>query len=124
MEARPPEREAIMPRFSFRSRAYQFAQEPESLVRMTLSGKRGDNSQVTRCGLTLVAVCFARFSSVLHHDLIFFAICVRQDESVFCSRSGSSAQSDSAASPTRVASKGNRNDSNSGARSICKPHNF
>ncbi len=44
-----------MPRRIFRSRAYQLAQEPESLVMMARSGSRGDNSQVTRCGLTGLA---------------------------------------------------------------------
>lgn len=52
MEARPPEREAIIPRRMRKSRAYQLAQEPESLVRITRSGKRGESSHVTRWGLT------------------------------------------------------------------------
>src|ERR1700753_3762756 len=50
IEARPPESEHIMPRRIFRSRAYQFAHEPESLVRITSSGKRDDSSVNTRCG--------------------------------------------------------------------------
>ncbi|MHC2621453.1 hypothetical protein ACVIW2_003485 [Bradyrhizobium huanghuaihaiense] len=41
-----------MPRRIFRSRANQLAQEPESLVMMARSGRRGDNSQATSCGLT------------------------------------------------------------------------
>jgi len=47
--ASPPDSEHIMPRRIFRSRAYQFAQEPESLVMIARSGRRGDNSQATRC---------------------------------------------------------------------------
>src|ERR1700738_3567617 len=49
--------EAIMPRRIFRSRAYQFAHDPESLVRITRSGSLGDSSQATRCGLTGLAGC-------------------------------------------------------------------
>src|SRR5256885_4350067 len=48
--AKPPECEAIMPRRIFRSRAYQLVPDPESLVRMQRSGRRGDSSQNTRCG--------------------------------------------------------------------------
>jgi hypothetical protein len=35
-----------MPRLILRSRAYQLAHDPESLVRMTRSGRRGDSSHV------------------------------------------------------------------------------
>src|ERR1700761_1320570 len=52
IDASPPDNDAIMPRRIFRSRAYQFAHEPESLVRMTLSGRRGDSSVKARCGFT------------------------------------------------------------------------
>ncbi len=40
-----------MPRAEPRSRANQFADEPESEVRMQPSGRRGESSQKTRCGL-------------------------------------------------------------------------
>ena len=60
MEARLPDSEHIMPRRIFRSRAYQLAQDPESLVMIARSGRRGDNSQATRCGLMGWAGCSAR----------------------------------------------------------------
>lgn len=44
MLARPPEREAIIPARICRLRANQLTQEPESLVRMTWSGRRLDGS--------------------------------------------------------------------------------
>ena len=40
-----------MPARSCRSRANQLAAEPESAVRMQPSGRRGESSQKTRCGL-------------------------------------------------------------------------
>src|SRR5690348_11948179 len=49
--ASPPDNDAIMPSRILRTRAYQFADEPESQVRITRSGSLGDNSQNTRCGL-------------------------------------------------------------------------
>ena len=59
-----------MPRRIFKSRAYQFAQEPESLVTITRSGRRGDNSQVTRCGLIGLASAWRapRASSTIRRD--------------------------------------------------------
>src|SRR5947207_1754191 len=66
IEARPPDSEHLMPRLIFRSRAYQLAQEPESLVMIARSGRRGDSSQATRCGLIGEAGCIARSSSVFH----------------------------------------------------------
>ena len=43
-----PDSEAIMPRRIFRSLAYQLAADPESQVRMQLSGSREESSQKTR----------------------------------------------------------------------------
>src|SRR3569833_4425473 len=106
MEAKPPEREAIMPRRIFRSRAYQLAQDPESLVRMTLSGNLEDNSHATRCGLTGLAGCMARPSSVFHHSPAFLTIPSRQPESCLDSNKGSRARSVSPASRTRLTSIG------------------
>ena len=60
MEASPPESDIIMPGRTFRSRAYQLAQEPESLVTMAFEGRRGESSQTTRCGLTGLAGAWAR----------------------------------------------------------------
>src|SRR5207248_11319828 len=59
MVARFPESDAIIPRRIFKSRANQFAAEPESATIMQLSGKRGDNSQKTRWGLIGLASCIA-----------------------------------------------------------------
>src|ERR1700760_3916815 len=42
IEASPPDSEHFMPRRILRSRAYQLAQEPESLVIIALSGSRGE----------------------------------------------------------------------------------
>src|SRR6266702_7508185 len=92
IEASPPDSDAIMPRRIFRSRAYQFAQDPESLVRITRSGSRGDSSQATRCGLTGLAGCIARSSSVFHHLETLLAISFRQAGSVFASSIGSRAR--------------------------------
>src|SRR3954469_8426817 len=49
--ARLPEPDAIMPRRTLMSRAYQLADVPESADRMQSSGSRGDSSQKTRSGL-------------------------------------------------------------------------
>src|SRR3954468_21816913 len=51
IEARPPDSEYIWPRWTRRSRAYQLAHEPESLVMIASAGRRGESSHVTRCGL-------------------------------------------------------------------------
>src|SRR5207248_4487699 len=48
-----------MPRRILRSRANQFAADPESQVRMQFSGRRGDSSQNTRCGLMGLASSMA-----------------------------------------------------------------
>ena len=66
-----------MPRRIFRSRANQLAQDPESLVMTARSGSRGDSSQATRCGLTGLAGCFARSSSVFHHSLTSSSMVLR-----------------------------------------------
>jgi len=62
-----------MPLRIFRSLAYQFAQDPESLVTITLSGIRGDSSHTTRCGLTGFAGCIARASKGFHHSATCFS---------------------------------------------------
>jgi hypothetical protein len=66
-----------MPRRIFRSRAYQLAHEPESLVITARSGSRGDNSQVTSCGLIGFAGCSARSSSVFDQSLTLPMILLR-----------------------------------------------
>src|SRR5215472_895351 len=81
IEARPPESEHIMPRRIFRSRAYQLAQEPESLVKIARSGSRGDNSQKMRCGLMGLAGCIARCSRVFHHSRMFASMRPCQERS-------------------------------------------
>src|SRR5262252_1712515 len=106
MEARPPEREAIMPRLILISRAYQLAHDPESLVRITRSGSRGDSSQVMRCGFTGLAGCVARSSRVFHQLAKFDSIFLRHAPSRFWFKSGNNALSVSAASPTRLTSIG------------------
>src|SRR6185437_16209708 len=106
MEARPPDSEHIMPRRILRSRAYELAQEPESLVMMARSGKRGDNSQTTRCGLIGLAVWPARSSRVCHQSLVQPAISLRQFVSDFSFSNGNSARKVSALSPTRLTSIG------------------
>src|SRR6478672_10406813 len=101
MDASPPESEHIMPRLMRMSRAYQFAQEPESEVMIALSGRRGDSSHTTRCGLTGLASAMARSSMVFHQSCMFDAIVSRHDVSAFDCRKGSKARSVSAESPTR-----------------------
>ena len=88
------------------SRAYQLATEPESAVRMQFSGRRGDSSQNTRCGLIGSAATIARSSSVFHQDATPFSIVLRQPVSVFCFSNGSSARNVSALSPIRLYSIG------------------
>src|SRR3954453_5676990 len=83
IDANPPDREAFIPRRIFRSRANQLAQEPESLVMTARSGNRGDNSQVTRCGLTGSAGCRARSSSVFHQSLTLASMVLRQSPARF-----------------------------------------
>jgi hypothetical protein len=78
IEARPPEREHIIPRRILMSRAYQLAQEPESLVMIARSGSRGASSQATRCGFTGSAETWARSSISFHQAATFFSICSRQ----------------------------------------------
>ncbi len=88
------------------SRAYQFAQDPESLVRITSSGRRGDSSQVTRCGLTGLAGCMARLSIRSHQWDMPLAIPSRKDVSALGVSRGNSAFRVSAASPARFTSIG------------------
>ena len=88
----PAGQRAFMPRRIFRSRAYQLAQEPESLVMIAWSGSRGDSSQATRCGLIGLASAMARSSSVSHHVLVTACDLSRQARSDFCCSIGSSAR--------------------------------
>ncbi|GAA5231362.1 hypothetical protein GCM10025794_27030 [Massilia kyonggiensis] len=44
IDASPPDSEYIWPRCTLRSRAYQFAQEPESLVTIASRASSGDSS--------------------------------------------------------------------------------
>src|SRR6185437_8052940 len=106
IEARPPESEHIMPRRILRSRAYQLAHEPLSLVMMARSGSRGDNSQATRCGLIGLAAACARASSVFHHSRIQPSMVPRHVRSLLSCSIGSNALSVSALSPTRLTSIG------------------
>src|SRR5216110_1382397 len=58
--ARLPESEAIIPRRTFRSRAHQLVDDPESAQRMQRSGSFGESSQKRRCGLIGLASFIAR----------------------------------------------------------------
>src|SRR5215217_729898 len=82
MVARFPESEAIMPRRTLTSRAYQLAADPESQVRMQRSGSLGDNSQKTRWGLIGFALFIARASSTFHQSDTPSSIFSRQARSV------------------------------------------
>src|ERR1700712_971252 len=107
MEARPPDSEHIMPRCTFRSRAYQLAHDPESLVTIAFDGTRGDNSHTVRCGLTPVcAGSCARFSSMVHQSAVHPSIFLRHARSGLASSNGRSARKVSVLSPTRFASMG------------------
>src|SRR3569833_2652363 len=74
MLARLPESDASMPRRSLRSRAYQLAAEPESAATMQRSGKRGDNSQNTRCGYMGRVLLYARATRSFPHAEPIFSI--------------------------------------------------
>ncbi len=104
--ARFPESEAIIPSRIRTSRAYQFADEPESAERMARSGRRRDSSQKTRCGFTGSAGFIARASSTFHQRRTSASIRSRQVVSSLGRRSGRSARSVSAESPTRFTSIG------------------
>jgi hypothetical protein len=67
-----------MPRLIFKSRAYQLAAEPESELKIQLSGRRGETSQKTRCGLIGWASLMAMASSIFHHAATPFSIVSRQ----------------------------------------------
>ncbi|MNI91719.1 hypothetical protein D3C73_1494280 [compost metagenome] len=95
-----------MPRRTFRSRANQLAQEPESLVMIESSGRRGDSSNTTRCGLIGSALTMARFSRVFSQLLRQPSTFLRQRRERLCSSSGNNAESVSPASPTRLTSMG------------------
>ena len=74
-----PGKEAIMPRLIFKLRANQFADEPESELREQFSGRRGESSQKTRCGLIGWASLMALASSTPHHccNAFFDSSCAR-----------------------------------------------
>ena len=116
-----PESDAIMSRRSLRSRANQFADEPESAVRMQRSGSRDESSQKTRCGLIGSASSWARRSISCHQSWTLSAICSCQPRSVFSSSSGRSARSVSRASPTSCTSIGYRRPIMRASMSICTP---
>src|ERR1700712_226110 len=78
IEARPPDSEADWPRWTRKSLAYQFAQDPLSLVTTASLGSNGDISHTTRCGFTGVASALARSSSLLHQAATPFSISSRQ----------------------------------------------
>src|SRR6185437_15726284 len=106
MVASPPESEAIMPWRILRSREYQLAEEPESQVRMQLSGRRGESSQNTLCGLMGWADSMARASMVFHHWATCLSIRLRQARLSFLFNKGSRSFNVSALSPTRFTSMG------------------
>src|SRR5207248_11567240 len=87
--ASEPDTEAIMPRRILTSRAYQLVPEPVSQAIMHFSGSLGDNSQNTRCGLSGLASCIARFCRTSHQPLTFFSFVSRQDRSGLRSIRGS-----------------------------------
>ena len=101
-----PEMPAFIPARSFRWRAHQLAAVPESAVRMHLSGRSGESSWNTRCGLTGSPGSIARSSSIRQLRSTLRSICSRHDRSVFRSSSGSSARRVAPASPTRFTSIG------------------
>src|SRR5438132_1001846 len=76
--ARLPESADIMARRIVISRAYELADDPESVVKIPLSGRRGDSSQNTRCGLMWLALFMARSLRTLHQAATFFSTCWRQ----------------------------------------------
>ncbi len=106
MVARPPDTDAIMPGRIFTSRANQPVLVPESTVTIAPSGRRGDSSQNTRCGLIGLAAFIARASSTRHHSATSFSIDSRQPRSALRRRCGSSARRAAALSPTRFTSIG------------------
>src|SRR6266545_362583 len=122
--ARVPESDASIPLRTLTSRANQFAAEPESEVRMQLSGSREESSQNTRWGLIGSASVIARASISSHQSRTCFSIRSRQERSDFGSRCGSSARSVSFASPTRFTSIGYRSPISRASRSICTPFAF
>ncbi len=106
MVASPPDSDAIIPCRIFRSRAYHLAAEPESQVRMQLSGRRDDNSQNTRCGLIGLASFIARSCSTCHQRDTLSAIWSRHAWSCFARKCGISARSVALLSPTSPTSIG------------------
>src|SRR5205085_2631727 len=84
----------------------QFATDPESAVMMALSGKRGDNSQNTRCGLSGSAEFIARDSRVSHHSFSPCSMPRLHEDSFFCVSIGNKARSVVALSPTMLTSMG------------------
>src|SRR4051812_1960635 len=106
MVARVPDSDAIMPGRIFRSRANQVAAEPESELMMQLFGRRGDNSQKTRCGFNGLASFIARASRTFHHSTTPLSIFLRHARSFLTFNIGNNARNVSALSPARQTSAG------------------
>jgi hypothetical protein len=97
---------AFIPARSFRWRAHQLAAVPESAVVMQPSGRSGESSWNTRCGLIGSPGSIARSSSTRQPRSTQPSTSSRHDRSAFRSSSGSSARSVWVASPTRFTSIG------------------
>src|SRR5207302_366607 len=104
--ASEPDTEAIMPRRILTSRAYQLVPEPVSQAMTHFSGSLGDNSQNTRCGLSGLASCIARFCRTSHQLLTFFSMVSRQERFGLRSSSGSNLRNVAALSPIKLTSIG------------------
>ena len=101
-----PESEASFPWRSFRWRANQFVDEPESAVMIASSGSSCESSRTTRCGLIGSASIIDRRSTMSHQSLTLASICSRQPRSSLRTRCGTSAFSVSFASPISCTSIG------------------
>src|SRR5699024_1888869 len=104
--ARFPESEAIILSLTFKSRANQFADEPESEVRITFSGNFGDSSQKTRCGLIGLASFIARDSMTFHQSSISSSSFFFQVRSSLYFTNGNSASRVNLLSPCKFTSLG------------------
>ena len=100
-------------------RAYQFADEPESALTITLSGSRGDSSANRRIGLIGSASSNACMCMVSHHRATSSSRLSRHFRSVLRERCGISARSVVAASPIRLTWYGYRIPIIVGSMSIC-----
>src|ERR1700761_7362132 len=106
MDASPPESDEDCPCCTRKSRAYQLAQDPLSLVTMALAGSSGDISHTTRCGLTGLASALARPSSFFHQATTLASTVFDHSRSALRRIKGISALSVEAASPCRLTSAG------------------